>query len=205
MALVSNAGTPVVNDPGYPLIQKCHKKNITVIPLPGACAAITALSASGIPSNQFCYKGFIPKKKIKRINFLQKLKTKQTTTIIYESCHRILDSLKDIITILGPDKKITLAKEITKKWEKIKYGKSQNILLWLKNNQLKQKGEIIIIIKGYKKKNIHFLPKKILNTFLLLNSEISITKSIQLTALIHKTNKNELYKNIIQYIKNDKK
>ncbi|WP_367675969.1 16S rRNA (cytidine(1402)-2'-O)-methyltransferase [Buchnera aphidicola] len=205
IALVSNAGTPIINDPGYQLVKQCHKKNIRIIPLPGACSAITALSVSGLPSNQFCYEGFLPKKKTIKINFLKTLKTETRTTILYESCHRILQSIKDIVKILGINKNITLIKEITKKWETIKYGKSTDILLWLKKNKLRQKGEIIIILQGYTKKNIHPFSSHVLNTLSILTTKLPMKQSVQLTASIHKINKNNLYKYVINKIKNDKK
>lgn len=204
IALVSDAGTPTINDPGYRLINSCHKNNITVVPLPGPCALITALSASGLPSHEFLYKGFLPKKLSQKICALQKIKNTTITTIFYESCHRIVQSIQNIINILGDNKIIVLAKEITKKWENIKYDTAINIFNWLKKNPLRQKGEMVILIKGHenKKKEISLNAK---NTLSILSKEISIKSSIQLTAKIFGMNKNILYKYVMKNLKNDKK
>lgn len=204
IALVSNAGTPVINDPGYKLVHTCHKEKITVIPIPGPCAAITALSASGLSSNTFYYAGFIPKKKNIRINFLKKIKNKQTTVILYESCHRIIHTLNDITNILGSKRKIVLAKEITKKWEKIKYGTSTQILTWLQKDPCRKKGEITILIKSVKKKK-KIISSKIKKTLQLLIKSLSIKKSIELISKIFKVNKNDLYQYTINQFQHDKK
>ncbi|CAL4318517.1 16S rRNA (cytidine(1402)-2'-O)-methyltransferase [Buchnera aphidicola] len=202
IALVSNAGTPTINDPGYQLVKMCHKNHIIIHPIPGPCAAISALSASGISNKKFCYEGFIPKKKTERINFLKKISKKSKTTILYESCHRILKTMQDIDLIIGNKKNIVIAKEITKKWEKIKYGKPIEILSWLKNDKYGEKGEIVIIIEGEKKKKKIF-SSKIFNTFLILKQELSTKTSIKLTASIYKINKNDLYKFIIKNMTNN--
>ncbi|CAL4318435.1 Ribosomal RNA small subunit methyltransferase I [Buchnera aphidicola (Pterocallis alni)] len=204
IALVSNAGTPVINDPGYELVHTCHKENITVIPIPGPCAAITALSASGLSSNTFYYAGFIPKKKNTRINFLKKIKNKQTTVILYESCHRIIHTLNDITNILGSKRKIVFAKEITKKWEKIKYGTSIQILTWLQKDPCRQKGEITLLIK-HKKKKKKIISSKIKKTLHLLIKYLSMKKSIELISKIFKIKKNDLYKYTINQFQHDKK
>ncbi|CAL4318462.1 16S rRNA (cytidine(1402)-2'-O)-methyltransferase [Buchnera aphidicola] len=204
IALVSNAGTPTINDPGYQLIKKCHQKNITVVPIPGPCAFITALSASGIPSDQFYYKGFFPKKNIIHIKTLKEIKENTKTIIFYESCHRILKSMQNIVHILGANRTIVFAKEITKKWETIKYGKSSDILLWLKEDLKRMKGEIIIIIKGIKKKKEN-ISLNIQNTLLILQKKLSIKQAIVCTAKIHNISKNLLYKYYTQNILHDKK
>ncbi|CAL4318565.1 16S rRNA (cytidine(1402)-2'-O)-methyltransferase [Buchnera aphidicola] len=204
IALVSDSGTPTINDPGYQLIKSCHQNNIKIIPLPGPCAIITALSASGIPSHEFYYKGFFPKKTSKRIKILNDIYKKNITFIFYESCHRILQSIKDIVKVLGEDRNITLAKEMTKKWEKIKYDKSKNILSWLLEKPSRKKGELVIIIEGIKKKK----PKislKIHNTLSLLIKHTSINTAIKITKKIYKIQKNELYKHVINNFQHDKK
>ncbi|MDE5285500.1 MAG: 16S rRNA (cytidine(1402)-2'-O)-methyltransferase, partial [Buchnera aphidicola] len=146
IAIVSNAGTPVINDPGYFLIKQCHVLNIKIIPLPGACAAITALIASGIPANKFCYEGFLPSKKQERRNLLFSLRNEERTIIFYESKYRILQSIEDIIEQIDKNRHIVIAKEITKKWESIYGNTAEKILIWMKNNTYRYKGELVVII-----------------------------------------------------------
>ncbi|CAL4318445.1 Ribosomal RNA small subunit methyltransferase I [Buchnera aphidicola (Periphyllus testudinaceus)] len=203
IALVSDAGTPTINDPGFYLIRECHLNKIKVIPLPGACAAISALSASGIPSNKFCFEGFLPSKKIKRCKTLKKLKFEKRTIIFYETSHRIQKSLKNILKEFGPNRKITIAREITKYWESIKYNTVYNFFNKYKNNSLICKGEIVLIISGYKK-NKKSIPIKIKKTLSILKSILSLKKTALITSKIHNIKKNILYKYLIKKKNNDK-
>ncbi|UDG79285.1 Ribosomal RNA small subunit methyltransferase I [Candidatus Ecksteinia adelgidicola] len=193
IALVSNAGTPLINDPGYYLVHCCFKEKIRVIPLPGACAAITALCASGISSDRFCYEGFIPSRQKERKNKLLSLKKESRTLIFYESTHRLLDSLTDMIEIFGPTRYVVLARELTKIWESI-YGASiSNLLTWIKQDNMRSRGEIVLIISGYKiKKNI--LSYQVLRTFSILHKELPLKQAVILSSKIHGVKKNDLYK-----------
>ncbi|ANZ22782.1 16S rRNA methyltransferase [Buchnera aphidicola (Diuraphis noxia)] len=198
IALVSNAGTPVINDPGHLLIKKCHFFNINIIPLPGPCSAITALSASGITNNRFCYEGFLPSKKKKRCDLLLSLKEETRTMIFYESKYRILETIKDIIEQIDKYRHIVIAREITKKWESI-YGTQANLMLnWLQEDKNRYKGEIIIIVEGFKKTKIDHLSNEILNTFILLRQSLSLKKAVLITSQIYKISKNYLYQKMIQ-------
>ncbi|QCI16925.1 16S rRNA (cytidine(1402)-2'-O)-methyltransferase [Buchnera aphidicola (Aphis helianthi)] len=199
IALVSSAGTPVINDPGYLLIKQCHVLNIQIIPLPGPCAAITALSASGISTHRFCYEGFLPSKKKSRCDLLHSLKKEKRTMIFYESKHRIIESIKDIINEIGKNRHIVIAREITKKWEIIYGNKAELILSWIKEDQNRyNKGENVIIIDGYKElKNIN-ISEKIINTFTILRNILSLKQSVFITSKIHKINKNILYQYAIK-------
>ncbi|QIQ41702.1 MAG: 16S rRNA (cytidine(1402)-2'-O)-methyltransferase [Buchnera aphidicola (Microlophium carnosum)] len=198
IALVSNAGTPIINDPGGILIKKCHSCNITVIPLPGPCAAITALSASGIINNRFCYEGFLPSKKKARRDLLYSLKEETRTIIFYESKYRILESIQDIIEQIDKNRHVVIAREITKKWESIYGAKASVMLQWLKADKYRYQGEIVIIVDGFKKLKTDNLSKKILDTFLILRNFFSLKTSVLITSQIHKISKNNLYQYVIK-------
>lgn len=198
IALVSNAGTPLINDPGYILVNLCHNNQITIIPLPGACAAITALVASGLPSNKFCYEGFLPSKKNDRCKTLKNLKKESRTMIFYETSKRLLNSLKDIIREFGPKRNIVIAKELTKHWELIYKAPAEKILSWLTLEENKCKGEIVIIIQGFKCSCQHRLSNKILKTLKLLKKELPLTVAIKITTKIYNIKKNQLYRHAIQ-------
>lgn len=119
IALVSDAGTPLISDPGYHLVNQCRAAGLRVVPLPGACAVIAALSASGLPSDRFSFEGFLPpKSKGRRDKFLELAKVERTC-IFYESPHRIMDSLDDMLAILGEERQVVLARELTKTFETI--------------------------------------------------------------------------------------
>lgn len=193
IALVSDSGTPLINDPGYHLVRLCHEASIRVVPLPGACAAITALSAAGIPSDRFCYEGFLPTKRKERLEYLQALKLEPRTLIFYEAKHRLLSSLQDMITILGQQRYVVLARELTKIWESIYGAPVGELLGWVKEENMYQRGEMVLIVKGYHN-HAKTLPPEVLRTLELLMIELSLKKAVVLAANIHGIKKNTLYR-----------
>ena len=146
IALVSNAGTPCVSDPGYRLIAVAIENNIKVIPIPGASAVTTAMSVSGLPTDSFVFIGFPPKKKGKRLNFLTELAAGLRPLIFYESPKRILTFLEEIISCMG-DRPAVLAREMTKLHEEFIRGSVSEILMTMKK-QAKVKGECTLIVAG---------------------------------------------------------
>ena len=151
IALVSDAGTPGISDPGFRLIQFAIENQIPMVPIPGPSAAITALSISGLPTDAFLFKGFLPHKSKKRMDLLKQLEEVKETLIFYESPHRISKTLKDILGILG-DREIVLTRELTKVYEEIIRGKVSEIQNQLGDKKLK--GEITLVIKGKTRKKV---------------------------------------------------
>uniref|UniRef100_A0A451DEY4 Ribosomal RNA small subunit methyltransferase I n=1 Tax=Buchnera aphidicola (Cinara pseudotsugae) TaxID=2518978 RepID=A0A451DEY4_9GAMM len=198
IALVSKAGTPVINDPGYLLIKESYHQKIRVVPLPGACAAITALSASGFKTHQFCYEGFLPNTKIACKKKLSSLCNETRTIILYESSKRLIKTMKLIKKIMGKHRKITIAKEITKKWENIQRGTIKKLLSKIKNEIRWKKGEITIIINGSNPVISNIIPKKVFKTFYILEKIMQKSTAIKITAKICGFNKNILYNTIIK-------
>ncbi len=145
VAIVSEAGTPAISDPGYRLISQAIKESIPVIPIPGPSAAITALSISGLPVHRFAFEGFLPAKPGKRKNFIKKISSEDRTLIFYESPYRIIDTIRDLKEILG-DRRAVLCREITKLYEEKLYGFLSTILDHIEKKKLK--GEITIIVEG---------------------------------------------------------
>ena len=148
MALISDAGTPLISDPGFKLVRAAQEHNIQVIPVPGACAAIAALSAVGLPSDRFSFEGFLPSRQSQRIIALQKLKDETQTIIIYEAPHRILDCVKDMAEIFGADRPVGFAREITKTFETIKKMTLGELVTFVESDRNQQKGEIVLVIGG---------------------------------------------------------
>ncbi|WP_158781302.1 16S rRNA (cytidine(1402)-2'-O)-methyltransferase [Pantoea sp. BAV 3049] len=193
IALVSDAGTPLINDPGYHLVRLCREAGINVVPLPGACAAITALSAAGLPSDRFCYEGFLPAKSKGRCDTLRTLEQEPRTLIFYESTHRLLESLQDMVTVWGPERYVVLAREITKTWESIYGAPVGELLAWVQEDENRRKGEMVLIVEGFHAEE-DALPPEALRTLALLQKELPLKKAAQLTAEIHSVKKNALYK-----------
>lgn len=193
IALVSDAGTPLINDPGYHLVRLCREAGIRVVPLPGPCAAITALSAAGLPSDRFCYEGFLPAKSKSRCDTLRDLAQEPRTLIFYESTHRLSDSLRDMVTCLGADRYVVLAREITKTWESIYGAPVAELLAWVEEDENRRKGEMVLIVEGFKTDET-ILPAAALRTLALLQAELPLKKAAALTAEIHGVKKNALYK-----------
>ena len=192
IALISDAGTPLINDPGYHLVKACRENGIKVVPIPGACAAIAALSVAGLPSDKFIYEGFLPAKSKARQDSLASLITEPRTMIFYESTHRLLETLKDMQTIFGANKQIVLAKELTKTWETIVSFPVNELIDWLNQDVSRQKGEFVLIVAGYIESNKDIDPKAI-NTLKLLQKELPLKKAAAITAEIYGLKKNQLY------------
>jgi 16S rRNA (cytidine1402-2'-O)-methyltransferase len=151
VALVSDAGTPGISDPGFRLIQLVIENQIPVVPIPGPSAAIAALSISGLPTDAFFFKGFLPHKSTKRRGLLEQLKEVRETIIFYESPHRIIETLKDVLDILG-DREMVFARELTKIYEEVLRGRVSDIQSQITGRTTK--GEITLVISGKTRKEV---------------------------------------------------
>ncbi len=149
IALVSDAGMPGICDPGENLVSEAKLAGLDVICIPGACAAITALVSSGIPSSKFIFEGFLPKKNIDREKILLEISKNEKTTIIYESPHRLKKLLSELLEFCGGEREIIVARELTKKFEEHVGNNINNVMLYFKDKEVM--GEITLIIKGIKK------------------------------------------------------
>lgn len=196
IALVSDSGTPLINDPGYHLVRRCRESGIRVVPLPGPCAAITALSAAGLPSDRFYYEGFLPKKRKARLDCLQALTHEPRTLILYESTHRLVESLEDIVASWGYHRYVVLARELTKTRETIYGAPSGELLAWVQEDKMRQRGEIVLIVKGHQEE-ADVLLLKALRTLSLLMVELPLNKATALAAAIHGVKKNALYRRVL--------
>lgn len=145
MALISDAGTPAISDPGYLLVRECLNENIKVECLPGATAFVPALVKSGLPSDKFVFEGFLPPKKGRKTR-LEQLANEERTIIFYESPHRLIKSIEQFIEFFGPDRKASVSRELTKIYEETINGSFQEILEYFKEKNVK--GEIVIVVEG---------------------------------------------------------
>lgn len=148
VALVSDAGTPLISDPGYRLVRYAHEQSYAVRAVPGPCAAIAALSVSGLATDRFYFEGFLPAKTIARANRLRALKGEAATLIFYEAPHRILDCLAALEAEFGPDRQVMMAREITKAFETVKCGTVSELLDFVGGDSNQRRGEIVLVVAG---------------------------------------------------------
>jgi len=147
-ALVSDAGTPLINDPGYHLVKLLRQNSVGVIPVPGPSAVITALCAAGLPTDRFSYEGFLPAKSGKRILVLETLKEDVRTLVFYESPHRVQATLADLQSVFGDQRQMSVARELTKKFEQFVSGTIEEVATYFANNTDKVRGEFVLMVGG---------------------------------------------------------
>ncbi|MCZ8115350.1 16S rRNA (cytidine(1402)-2'-O)-methyltransferase [Silanimonas sp.] len=148
LALVSDAGTPLVSDPGYRLVRAVREAGLPVVPVPGACAAIAALSVAGIPSDRFCFEGFLPAKGGARRERLGELLSETRTLVFYESSHRIEESLADLVAVFGAEREATLGRELTKRFETLLGPTLGAIQQAVASDANQRKGEFVLVVRG---------------------------------------------------------
>ncbi|HHJ14634.1 MAG TPA: 16S rRNA (cytidine(1402)-2'-O)-methyltransferase, partial [Gammaproteobacteria bacterium] len=149
LALISDAGTPLVSDPGYRLVRLARAAGVSVVPVPGPSALIAALSASGLPTDRFVFEGFLPPKAAARRARLEKLLTEPRTLIFYESSHRILDSLRDMAAVLGASRHAVLARELTKQFETILDDSLEALAGRVETDADQRRGELVVLVEGW--------------------------------------------------------
>ena len=200
IALISDAGTPLVSDPGYRLVSSAHDEGITVIPIPGSSAVVTGLSVSGLSCNKFIFEGYLPTRTISRKKYLKSLVSESRTLIFYEAPHRILESIEDMLTVFGSSRLVSITRELTKKHEQISRGTLSSIKLKIETGEIKNKGEFVILVEGNSEN--HIADSEILRINRILAEKVSSKDAIKMTAKITKKKKNDVYKLVMQ---NDKK
>ena len=196
IALISDAGTPLISDPGYRLVSQAHDRGLVVVPVPGVCAAIAALSAAGLATDSFTFEGFPPAKQGARVHFLERLATQQRTMIFYVSCHRIIETLKDMQAVFGGGRRVTFAREMTKTFETIKRTELSDLVDWVEADENQRKGEIVLIVEGKVADGEgagqvdHYLT--------ILLSELPVKQSVKLVVKMTGENKNDVYKRALE-------
>jgi 16S rRNA (cytidine1402-2'-O)-methyltransferase len=193
VALISDAGTPLISDPGYHLVNQARAQQIRVVPIPGACAAIAGLSVSGLPTNRFVFEGFLPAKSQLRIQRLQLLLQETRTLIFYEAPHRIYDLLSDMQKVFGADRHIVVARELTKMFETIYSATINETLAWMDADANQQRGEFVVMVAGIEKSAEQTETVSVDLILKLLLPELPVKKAAEIAAKITGKRKNELY------------
>ncbi|SDB92676.1 16S rRNA (cytidine(1402)-2'-O)-methyltransferase [Acinetobacter boissieri] len=197
IALISDAGTPLISDPGFKLVRAVQAHNIKVTPIPGACAAIAGLSAVGLPSDRFSFEGFLPSKSSQRLATLEQLKNENQTLIFYEAPHRILASIQDMITVFGPDRHVGFAREITKTFETIKKTTLAELAQWVESDRNQQKGEIVVIVAGATEK-VDLQAEKLDHILQRLLQDVSVKTAAQIAADLFDIKKKVAYQRALE-------
>lgn len=193
IALISDAGTPLISDPGYVFVKEAHSQNIRVTPIPGASALMAALSAAGLPTDRFSFEGFLPAKQAARRHALDTLRGDTRTLIFFESPHRIIDTLADMVQIFGAAREAVIARELTKRFETLRGDTLKNLLTWASADPNQQKGEFVVLVHGAPallEQDIDPISEKILR---LLTAELPVKKAAALAAQITGKSKNAFY------------
>ena len=198
VALISDAGTPLVSDPGYQLVQAAHAANVTVSPIVGASAAIAALSVAGLPSDRFSFIGFLPAKAHGRQKQLSALTARTETLIFYEAPHRIIASLEDMAAIFGADREVTFCRELTKTFETVHKSTLGDLVEFVKADDNQQRGEIVVVVAGVsaaKDTDDISIHDQLLQRLL---EDLSVKKAAALAADITGVKKNALYQRLLE-------
>lgn len=201
VAFVSDAGTPAVSDPGALLVQAVRAAGLRVIPVPGANAAIAALSAAGLAEPHFLFHGFLPNKSAARRTALESLRDQACTLVFYEAPHRIVECVADLCAVLGGERQIVLAREITKLFETIHACPLRDAEAWLMSDSNQQRGEFVVLVSGAApQQGLSAEAKHILEVLL---KELPLKQAVQLATQISGAGRNELYQLALQIKKTE--
>ncbi len=196
VALISDAGTPLISDPGYRLVTQAHDNEVKIVPVPGVCAAIAALSAAGLATDSFTFEGFPPAKQGARLHFLEALAQQPRTMIFYISCHRIIETLKDMSEVFGDSRRVTFARELTKTFETIKRAELSDLVSWVEADDNQRKGEIVLVVEG---KETQAADSTQIDHYLsVLMAELPVKQSVGLVVKLTGEHKNDVYKRALE-------
>jgi len=194
VALISDAGTPLISDPGFVIVRAVRDAGFKVSPVPGCCAFVAALSAAGLPSDRFIFEGFLPAKSGARQQVLEQFAEESRTVLFYESTHRIEDSVADMLQVFGEERFVVVARELTKTFETIHGAPVGELLEWLRADHNQRKGEFVVLVKGVesaaRSDGLDAEAERVLD---ILLSELSVKQASALAAQITGVKKKQLY------------
>ena len=202
IALISDAGTPLINDPGYSLVEQVKSAGFQVMPIPGACAIIAALSASGIATDRFSFEGFAPRTSGARKALFESYQKQAPTLVFYESSHRILKCMDDVLAVYDSEHKISIARELTKTFETVVTGTVQDVHQQVLDDSNMQRGEFVVLIAGFDRKQhkADGLSEEDLQLLRVLLSECSVKTAVKLAVKLTGQVKKELYKAALELV-----
>lgn len=198
IALISDAGTPLISDPGYHIINAAYQASCQVIPIPGPSALISALSVSGLATHRFTFEGFLPVKSSARRHQLESLRDKAQTLVFFESPHRIVDTLQDMVGIFGAERFAVIARELTKIHETIHRDSLAGLLGWIQRDTQQQRGEFVVMVQGRLRSEIEQDISEYQRVIGLLLAELPLKKAVSVAAQLTGARKNLLYDLAVQ-------
>ena len=199
VALISDAGTPLISDPGFHLVRQARAAGVRVVPVPGPSAVIAALSAAGLPSDRFIFEGFLPAKAAGRRARLEALREEPRTLIFYEAPHRLLESLEALRDALGAERQVVLARELTKTFETLKGLPAGELCEWVRADANQQRGECVLLVAGWQApEGDESVSAEALRVLDLLLAELPVKRAAALAAEITGVRKNLLYQVALQ-------
>ena len=198
VALISDAGTPLVSDPGYRLVRHAQTLGVAVVPVPGACAAIAALSASGLPTDRFFFEGFLPAKAAARKRRLEELAVSTSTLIFYEAPHRVLACLADMVTVFGEQREAVLARELTKAFETLRREPLARLLQIVADDNNQQRGEIVLLVAGCDA-NERSLDEEVTRLLRRLSQELPAKAAAAVVSDVTGLRKKDLYEYLVDH------
>lgn len=193
VALISDAGTPLISDPGFRLVRQLRADGFQVVAIPGPCAAIAALSVAGLPTDRFLFEGFLPAKQQARRAQLELLANESATLVFYESPKRIEACLQDVVAVLGADRWVSVAKEITKAFETVKTAPASEVLAWLQEADAHRRGEFVLLLAGRPAEAAAVIDASVMRAVELARDQMPLKKACALVSEITGVAKNALY------------
>ena len=193
IALISDAGTPLLSDPGYFLVNQARERGVSVVPIPGVSAVITALSVAGLATDRFVFEGFLPAKSSARLQKLEALKEDTRTVIFYEAPHRIVEMLKDCQQVFGGERKVVLARELTKTFETVHGDALEQLIPWVEADENQRKGEFVVLVQGAVSRVDTGIDAESERILQILLEDLPVKKAASLAASITGLKKNALY------------
>ena len=194
IALISDAGTPLISDPGYRLVRAVRDAGFDVLTIPGPCAAVAALSIAGLPTDRFLFVGFLPSKQQARRTTLESLQGESSTLVFYESPKRIVETLQDMVLVLGGTREAAIAKELTKTFETVKTDSLDALVEWLQEDEHRQRGEFVVLVQGREVQADEVLiDAKVLRAIELAREHMPLKKACALVSELTGVAKNQLY------------
>lgn len=194
VALVSDAGTPLISDPGYRVVRAAHAEKIPVSPVPGASAVTAALSVAGLATDRYCFEGFLPNKKVARINRLRKLCDETRTIVFYESVHRIKDTLKDLDEVLGAGRNAFIGRELSKLHEQCVSATLGDLRVMIADGQIATKGEFVLVVEGNRNPDTEVATINISQLIAEISAALPANQAVDLVSSLSGRRRNEIYR-----------
>ncbi len=197
LALISDAGTPLISDPGFPLVRSCRAQGIRVEPVPGPSALIAALSVCGLPTDRFRFEGFLPRRGQARRVHLEALRHEVVTLVFYESSHRVVETLHDLVAVFGPERQAVVARELTKLHETVRPGPLAVLLEWVEADEDQRRGEFVLIVAGADE-DPRAASAEVDALLTVLLEELPLKQAARIAARLSGVKKNRLYQRALE-------